>query len=139
MSRAFADADYWIALLHPREELHEKATQVSSTPGRAQLVIVTSEMVLAEVLDGLGDRGQRFRELAAETVHRLRTAPNVTVVPQTSAQFRAALEMYRARLDKEWGLTDCASFQIMEQQGITDALTYDHHFEQAGFIALLRS
>ena len=57
----------------------------------------------------------------------------------TSLQFREALDYYRARQDKEWSLVDCASILIMQTEGITEALTHDHHFEQAGFKVLLRN
>ncbi len=68
----------------------------------------------------------------------LRQNPGITIAPQTSSDFREAVERYARRSDQEWGLTDCASFLIMERNGITEALTYDRHFEQAGFVALLR-
>jgi predicted nucleic acid-binding protein len=51
--------------------------------------------------------------------------------------FDAGLELYSRRPDKEWSLTDCISFVVMEEHGLTEALTTDHHFEQAGFTALL--
>jgi predicted nucleic acid-binding protein len=136
MKSVFADADYWIALLHSREELHQEAARVSAGLGPAR--IVTSEMVLAEVLNALGSRGETIRTKAAESIEQLRQAPNVTIVPQTGAQFAEALASYRGHRDKEWSLTDCASFLIMRESGLTEALTRDHHFEQAGFIALLR-
>jgi predicted nucleic acid-binding protein len=44
---------------------------------------------------------------------------------------------YESRPDKAWSLTDCISFVVMNQHGLTEALTGDHHFEQAGFTALL--
>jgi len=65
--------------------------------------------------------------------------PNATVIPQTSIQFREALSFYRQHKDKAWSLTDCASFITMREAGLTEALTHDHHFEQAGFKALLRN
>jgi predicted nucleic acid-binding protein len=60
------------------------------------------------------------------------------VVPASPALFAAALERIRARSDKDWGLTDCASFVAMEERGLSEALTPDDHFVQAGFRALLR-
>ena len=77
-------------------------------------------------------------EAAANAVNHLCNNPNVTVVPQTSLQFRAALDLYRARSDKEWSLVDCASVLIMQSENIAEGLTHDHHFEQVGFSALLR-
>ncbi len=135
MRSVFADSDYWVALLHSREELHQTATRVSA--GLHPIRIVTSEMVLAEVLNVLGSRGESIRAKAADSIAQLRQAPNVTVVPQTSSQFLEALAFYQGHRDKDWSLTDCASFLSMRDSGLTEALTRDHHFEQAGFKALL--
>ena len=137
MKRVFADADYLIALLNPREELHQKAKAVSEALG--QVRVVTSEVVLAEVLTFYADKGATVRETAARTVSGLASNPNVTVVQQTSLEFQEALSFYRQHKDKDWSFTDCASFRIMREAGLTDALSHDRHFEQAGFTALLRS
>jgi predicted nucleic acid-binding protein len=136
MKKVFADADYLIALLNPRENLHDQARTVSERVGRTRLL--TSQMVLAEVLAFYADKGAAMREAAATLASRLSSDPNVTVIPQTSVQFQEALYFYRQRDDKEWSLTDCASFLIMHDAGISEAFTHDHHFEQAGFTALLR-
>lgn len=136
MKKVFADADYLIALLNPKEQLHSNAKAASRALGQTR--IMTSEMVLAEVLTFYADKGANLRDAAADTVQKLCSNPNVTVVPQTSIQFQSALSFYRQRKDKEWSLTDCASFQIMQAEGINDVLTHDEHFQQAGFHALLR-
>ena len=73
-----------------------------------------------------------------QMVRNLEARPDVEIVPQTEAQFRAAVERYAARPDQTWSLTDCASFLVMEQRNITEALAYDRDCEQAGFTALLR-
>ena len=67
----------------------------------------------------------------------LKEIPTWRSLPQTSLQFRSAIEHYMSRLDKEWGLTDCASFQLMEEKNMTEALTADHHFKQAGYTILM--
>ena len=136
MRAVFADTDYWVALLHRQEQLHELARRVSSRLGPVR--ILTSEMVLVEVLSILGSRGRAIRESAGAAIERLRQNPNVTVVPQTSAQFAEAFEFFRGHQDKQWSPTDCASFLTMREAGLAEALTHDHHFEQAGFRALLR-
>lgn len=95
-------------------------------------------MVLVELLNGFSDGGPHLRGAAAKAVKTLRSSPSVTVIAQTSDQFRTALVRYEERIDKDWSLTDCASFLTMEAEGIQSALTYDQHFAQAGFRALLR-
>jgi predicted nucleic acid-binding protein len=136
MRRVFADAGYWIALLNPKDGLHAKALEVSATLGRSR--IVTSEVVLSEVLNAFAGKGESLRNAACALVDRIRSNPNAEIVPMTSSAFRDAMERYRTRADKTWGLTDCTSFLIMEQKGITDALSADRDFEQAGFIGLLK-
>ncbi len=136
MRQVFADTGYWVALLNPKDELHQKARDLSKQMD--SLYILTSEMVLAEVLNDFSKRGAFFRQAAIELIESLYNHPNVTVIQQSSSQFQEGLLLYKKRLDKEWSITDCVSFKIMEEYGITEALAYDKHFEQVGFIALLR-
>jgi predicted nucleic acid-binding protein len=135
MDRVFGDTGYWISLLNPRDELHEKATQVAHEFESDR--VVTSEMVLTEFLNSFSDYGPHLRGAAAKAVVSLRASPLI-IVPQTAHLFADALDRYGAMGDKSWSLTDCASFLIMEQEGLTQALTYDRHFLQAGYRALLR-
>jgi predicted nucleic acid-binding protein len=135
MREVFADAVYWVALFHPAENLHDEAVEASKRLGKTR--IVTSEMVLCEVLNILGKRGEKIRQQTAAMVERLRGDPNVLVVPQTSDLFSKALHLFRDRPDKQWSLTDCSSFVIMGERGISEALTKDKHFHQAKFVELL--
>ena len=136
MPEVFADTGYWIALLNERDNLHGKARELSARFAGA--TIVTTEMVLTELLNHVSGGGSQVRRLAGETVLRWRADPNVEVVPQTSIQFEAALERYLTQLDQSWSVVDCASFIVMETRQIHDALAFDRHFEQAGFTVLLR-
>ncbi len=132
----FADAGYWIALWHPRDVLHQKAVDVAKALGVT--AVVTTQLVLVEALDAMAGMGEFRRRFAAQMVQRLEDSPDVEIVPQTDAQFRAAVERYVGRPDQRWSLTDCASFLVMEERNITEALAHDRDFEQAGFTALLR-
>lgn len=134
MKTVFADTGYWAALLNPKDQLHGKAGQVSTTLGKSR--ILTTKMVLDELLAALSK--VPLRPFAIRGVEAIRSNPNVEVVPQTSLQFVSAFDSYRSMNDKEWSLTDCASFVLMRERGLTEALAHDHHFEQAGFVALLR-
>lgn len=135
MRKVFADTGYWIALVNPRDQLHAKA--VSVTRQLSPAIIITSEMVLVELLNSFSDAGP-LREVVGDVVQGLRRSRDVEVVPQTPEQFEGALRLYQRAADKSWSLTDCASFQIMEVEAVQAALTHDQHFVQAGFGALLR-
>jgi len=136
MERVFADTGYWIALLNPRDELHQTASTASRDYSPNQ--IVTSEMVLTEFLNSFSDYGPRLRQAAARAVGALRQASEIVIHRQTTQLFEKALQRYQDMADKSWSLTDCASFVIMEEEQLTAALTHDRHFAQAGFQTLLR-
>lgn len=135
MSQIFADTNYWAALLNRKDSLHRNAVSITERIGTGQ--IVTSEMVFAELLNGVSN-GRHLRRNAARMIENLRREGSTLIVEQTGEQFQQALQRYERSADKQWSLTDCASFLIMEERGIRQALTYDRHFEQAGFEALLR-
>jgi len=136
MKAVFADTSYWIALLYPPDHLHAKVAAMSRDISAMRLV--TSEMVLTELLNTFSNASPRMRSIVVGTVEDVRKGNPVIVFPQTTEQFTKALERYKQSVDKNWSLTDCASFQIMETERISAALTHDHHFVQAGFEALLR-
>jgi len=83
-------------------------------------------------------RGNFLRYAAANLIESLQENPTITIISQTDIIFQQALILYKQRPDQAWSHTDCSSFCIMQQQNILEALAYDKHFEQAGFIALLR-
>jgi uncharacterized protein len=95
-------------------------------------------MVFTELLNVFSGKGKSYRQKAARFIRHAFTNPEIEVILQTDALFQNALELYDQRLDQAWSHTDCTSFQIMQQQNISEAIAYDKHFEQAGFIALLR-
>lgn len=98
--------------------------------------IITTELIMGEIADGLA--AIRFRTQAAEVIATLQSNPFVEVMAVSSELLILALDLYRQRRDKEWGLTDCVSFLVMRERGLREALTVDTHFQQAGFRALLR-
>ena len=100
--------------------------------------IFTTEEVLTEYLNFFCERGP-LREKAAQIVAAIaKASSNTRIVEQSHKSFSSGLTLYRDRPDKEYSLTDCISMETMRVQGLTGALTNDHHFEQEGFVALLR-
>ena len=130
----FADTFYWVALLNPGDAFHARVTSFGSSLGAARLVM--TDEVLTEVLNWFARAGPYWRAQAACLIHDLRSDPDVDVLPQTRADFDAALALYEARPDKEYSLTDCRSMLAMRSLGLTEVLTNDHHFTQEGFTIL---
>ena len=100
--------------------------------------MLTTELVLVDVLDGIAGRGRYRREVVARLIQAMVANPMIEIVPVTSQQVWQAFERYEARPEQSWSLTDCASFLLMEQRGITEALAHDQDFVQSGFRALLQ-
>lgn len=136
MSDVFADSGYWIALANPSDENHESARRAAEKLGGRKTV--TTEMVLTEVFAHVSKQGPRARSDAVKMLEDLKNDPNVEIVPQTHEQFKAATDRYAERLDQRSSLTDCASFLLMEDRGIFEALAHDRDFARAGFIPLMR-
>ena len=127
----FADTWYYVALLDERDQNHDRATEHANRLAHRQ---VTTRWVLAEVANSLC--ADRTRSAVARFLRRLESLPLVRVIKQSDELFERGRLLYENRPDKEWSLTDCISFVVMEQEGLREALTNDHHFNQAGFIAV---
>lgn len=129
----FVDTGYLIALSDTSDQHHLEATAHWRTLSpRSELL--TSAYVLDELATFFGSRG--FHSKAVDVVERLQASPRVTIVHPDADLFDAAWAFFRSRPDKRYSLTDCLSFVLMEREGIRDALAFDAHFEQAGFVRL---
>lgn len=133
MSTVFADTAYFPALLSPDDQLHPQARTLGEQPTGPML---TTEFVLMEVGDGLSRPEHRPRFV--RLLELLESQPDVEIVPAGAALFRQGCALYSQRPDKESSLTDCTSFVVMREHGVSAALTSDPHFEQAGFQVLMR-
>lgn len=133
MRTVLADTAFYAALLNPDDADHAAAM---SWGRESALRVLVTEFILVELGNYLSTG--RGREHLAGLVLHLRNDAHTTVVPVSTALFDAGLDLYSHRPDKEWSLTDCISFVVMKDRGLTEALTTDHHFEQAGFKALMK-
>ena len=129
----FADTFYFLALLNESDAAHEWALEYAADLGCR---LVTTDWVLVEVADALAAPAQRPAFLALW--EEIRDQPAIEIVAADRRFLLHGLDLYAHRPDKGWSLTDCISFVVMSERGLTDALTGDHHFEQAGFRAMLR-
>jgi predicted nucleic acid-binding protein len=132
----FADTFYWIALLNPADKSHHNAKTVSQS--RLEGSIVTTESILIEMLNYFSASGEQMRQAAAKLCEQIFAHANTIVLPQTQDAFNLGFELYKARPDKGYSLTDCISMVEMRKRNIVQVLTHDHHFSQEGFDLLLR-
>ncbi len=132
MKRVFADTYFFLAAVNTRETDHQAALAWFA---REDTQFVTTAWILSEVAAALAPRASRagFVKLYQD----LETDDAVTIIPPDATLFERGLALYASRLDKDWSLTDCISFVVMQDQGLQEALTGDHHFAQAGFSTLL--
>ena len=135
MRTIFADTLYLVASCHAQDQWHEKARAVNLELGPFQTV--TTETVLIEMLNFFAEYKASIRQAAVDFAYRLLDDPNVEVVPHSTETFLAGLELYEARLDKGYSLTDCISMNAMRERGLNEILTHDHHFAQEGFVILI--
>lgn len=133
MKPLFADTFYFLALLDEHDPAHERAVAVSKDRNQA---FVTTEFVLLELADALNKPPQREELKAVRSL--IQAMPAFRVVEASSELLRRGERLYHERPDKEWQLTDCISFVVMADEHLTEALTGDRHFQQAGFNALLK-
>ena len=139
VERLFVDTSFLLAVMNKNDQEHQRARTLLPRVGRAKLVL-TTEAVLVEVGNAFG---RNHRGLGSQLIEQYLDdsrdpESGVEVVPIDTRLLRRGLEIYRKHQDKEWGLTDCISFVVMREHGLTDALTADRHFVQAGFRALMR-
>ena len=132
MSAVFADTFFYLALLNNDDPFHDRALIEWGANRR----VVTSEFILLELGNACARAEDHVDFLALAL--GMRQSPRTSIVPLSSETLNRGLSLMAERADKNWSLTDCTSFVLMDGEGISDALTGDKHFEQAGFKCLFR-
>lgn len=136
MTEVFLDTSFAIALSSVTDQNHARAVKLANQIETDRYCLVTTQVILLEIGNSLSK--QKYRTAAIQLLESIEADPNVEVVLLTNNLYKLAFDLFKQREDKEWGLVDCISFIVMRDRGITDALTADTHFQQAGFRALLR-
>ncbi len=129
------DTSFVVALENKDDPHHERAKALDDELLKQDALLVLHWGILLEIADGYARVGRRARGM--QLLAMFEGEDGYDLVSITDSLLQAALSLYRARPDKDWGLTDCISFVPMKQEEITEALTADIHFRQAGFTTLL--
>ncbi|RCJ19316.1 PIN domain-containing protein [Nostoc sp. ATCC 43529] len=135
-SEVFLDTSFAIALSAPSDRLHHRALYLAKMLQAAETRLVTTQAIMLEIGNALSQLP--YRQAAIILLNSLVADSKVEIVPLSQELYERAFQLYCDQTEKEWGFVDCVSFIVMEYSGITEALTADEHFQQAGFRALLR-
>jgi len=127
--RIFVDTSFVVALVNDRDQYHDEAEALSFKFENSPLI--TTDAIILEIGNGLANN---HRKEGAEIIEALRSSGSVEVVQIDEKLLEEGLAIYRKYDDKKWGLVDCISFAVMWKRSVTEALTFDSDFEQAGFI-----
>lgn len=135
MKTIFVDTSAWLALINKSDYLHHKARKVRDDLIAQGSRLLVTDYVLVETANALSR--VPFRKAVVELISFIQSSEDIQVIQIDKRLFDEAWRLYSDRLDKEWSLTDCASFVVMTEVGLREAFTSDHHFEQSGFNILM--
>ena len=132
----FVYTSAWLALINKSDVFHVKAKNIRDILLRDNIQFVVTDYVVVEVANSLSKIP--WRSSAIQLINSIQLSENIRVVEINKEIYNKGWELYSSRTDKEWGLTDCTSFVVMNRYATTEAFTNDHHFEQMGFNILLK-
>jgi predicted nucleic acid-binding protein len=132
----FIDSSGFFAMLASDEDRHAAAAKIVATAQKRKRGFVTTDYVLDETATLL--KARRKNQLVLQLFDRLDKSQACRIEWTDSDRFHDVRTFFLKHSDQEWSFTDCLSFCVMSELRLRDALTKDAHFEQAGFVALLR-
>ena len=131
--KIFLDTLFIVALVNSGDQYHQQALILAAQ--YEGYSFLTTDVILLEVGNALA---RNYKNEAVEVIESFLGSDDVEIIRLTLDLFEKAFNLYKQYQDKAWGLVDCSSFVVMQQAGVNQALTFDRHFTQAGFQALMR-
>lgn len=138
MSKLFVDTSGWGNLVDRSQPFHSLAATLYRLARQQNHKIITTNYIMAELVALLTSPLRLTRPQIITFVESLRQSPYIEILHIDAETDTKAWQLLSSREDKNWSLVDCSSFVVMPQKNITEALTNDYHFEQAGFVRLLK-
>ena len=132
----FVDSFAWIAAINKSDNYHDICSEAIADLLSKGVKLFTTNYVIIETINALSKVD--FRKAVVQFVDKLESSPSVEIITITEEIYRASWLLYQQRMDKDWGITDCASFEVMKMFNLKRAFTNDRHFEQAGFSLLIK-
>jgi len=132
----FVDSFAWIAAINKSDNYHEISLRILEELLNKQAKLITTNYVVVETINALSK--VKFRKTVIEFIDKLRKSPSIQIVKITDEIYNNAWTLYQQRMDKDWGITDCTSFEVMQMFNIRKAFISDKHFEQAGYSLMVK-
>src|SRR3990172_538844 len=132
----FVDSFAWIAAINKSDNYHDVTLRIIADLLGKNSKLFTTNYVIIETINALSKK--EYRNTVVEFIHKLEKSPSVEIIGITEDTYSNAWKLYQERMDKDWGITDCTSFEVMRMFNIKRAFTNDKHFEQAGFSLMVK-
>ena len=133
----FVDTSGWMGFFVSNEPIHRRCRQILAQSISQKVGLVTTSYVLTELVPLLSSRTRLSRPQILSLLESLESIAELEIVHITPELHQNAFQLLRSRPDKNWSWVDAASFVVMQNRGLTQALTSDHHFDQAGLERLI--
>jgi hypothetical protein len=132
----FVDSFAWIAVINKSDNFHKIALNIFEELLNKRANLITTNYAVVETINALSKI--EYRKAVIKFIYKLEKSPSVEIVKITDEIYYNAWALYQKRMDKDWGITDCTSFEVMRIFNIKQAFTNDKHFEQAGYSLLVK-
>ena len=131
--KIFVDTLFIVALINKRDQYHQIALNLAEQYENCPLI--TTDAIFLESGNKLS---ANYRNEVVELIEQFLASDEIDVIRLTPELFDESLRLYKKHQDKSWGLVDCFSFVVMNQHKVSQAITFDRHFIQAGFQSLMK-
>ena len=132
----FVDSFAWIAVINKSDNYHRISLKTLEEFLNKHVNLIATNYAIVETINALSK--VEFRKAVVEFINKLERSPSVEIVKITDEIYNNAWALYQQRMDKNWGITDCTSFEVMRMFNIRKAFTNDKHFEQAGYSVVVK-
>ena len=138
MKHIFVDTSGWGNLVDTLQVFHQETRTIYEAAKQEGSRFVTTNYVIAELVALLSSPLRVPRSKSIGYIESIKSSSLVEIIHIDEYLDTKAWELLTNRTDKNWSLVDCSSFVVMREHKIVESLTTDHHFEQAGFVRLLK-
>jgi len=138
MNKIFVDTAGWGNLVDTLQKFHAETKAIYLSAKQNGSRLVTTNYVIAELVALLSSPLRIPRTKSIKFIESIKSSALVDIIHIDENLDAKSWELLKNRADKNWSLVDCSSFIVMQENKIVEALTTDHHFEQAGFVRLLK-